>query len=124
MDSKTIKTKYDIKLFGLTILSIEKTTINHKGIEVTAPPSPTLKDAFKNGYMGEVRPDLKDLEIKAGLSKPQKKHKLVTCSTCNGMTHDIDIKKCDSCSTEICGNCGSYDDITKKNLCETCWEEL
>lgn len=120
----TVKTKSVVSVFGFKVFEIEKTVVTHGGVEITAPPAPTVTDFMKKNYMGEVRPDLKDLEIKAGISKPPEKHELATCSTCNGVTHDVDIRKCEECGKEICGNCGSYDDITKKNLCETCWEKI
>ena len=122
MITKT-NTKIAIKFLGKTFFTYEK-DVTSDATNVQLKPVDTQKPAPPPNYMGEVKPDLKELEIQAGLSTPPIEHKKIDCSTCNGTTYEIDIKSCNTCGKEICSNCGSYDDMTKQNLCEKCWEEI
>lgn len=83
----------------------------------------TKEDTRTNNpnYMGQAKPDLRDLE-KAIKNEPEKPEpQKVNCITCGGLTYDDDINICYKCGKPVCSNCGTSAD--GHMYCESCWEK-
>lgn len=120
---------FRLKLFGLTILSLEYSTKNYE-VEEAPAPEINFNDLMKKETSpistvgtGTIRPDLRELEKKLNNDEEVPKPIKVKCSSCNGTTYDDDIDFCSKCGKEICSNCGSLDTDGKK-YCPKCWAVL
>lgn len=49
-------------------------------------------------------------------------NEIVECNSCHGKDYITEIKTCNVCGKEICGNCGTSD--MGMNYCSECWERL
>lgn len=124
------ETSFILKLFGIKILSVKIVTeLKDKVIkeeQINTVPTPDYPAPQNPIGMGNIRPDLKELEKQVLNIDEQPEPIKVTCQSCKGVTYDDDINFCSKCGKEICSNCGSVitEGGTAKCYCEECWKDV